>query len=534
MVYKDMTNTLTCLTQNEKGGFKKMNKIPCYYIQTLASGVVSLECSGGEVLITSDYAEALDFLCHHPAGLPASAPRWVWLLSDFVKAIRELLPEQVREQFDTKNTDRNNYSATFHDRGWRNRLFFQVNKYFSINRRQEGVYGDYEVNFYELEQFAEDNHHAITSAEDLVPIMDAVAAGFASLGVPEILNGNSPVAVIESSGLLDKIYENLPNPYNIPGGVKEYAQLTNAWEAWSSAYQVGYWQEAYNYDLASAYPSVASHLVDIEEAEYKFSKTLLDDALYGFIKGTLYIDPKHPYAFASPIVHPVDDDTIGNPVGKLKGYFTLGQIRFIERQGMGCFEIDKRAGGWFVYPRTAERPLAGVMQHYYDKRSESTLMNGICKRVIAGILGRLGQFVGDTPTKYNNPVYHSTIRNETHLRVAQEIIRREIQPSELLYVHTDGFHTTKQIYMPPVAQMGKWKCEGSESVLIASPRDFVRGEKCAELVAALNKNKRSTEYPDWDIDLFKLAAEQNRYFPKYPKTGGELVKNKYQSEPVIL
>jgi hypothetical protein len=49
--------------------------------------------------------------------------------------------------------ERNGYCATWSANGYRNRIFYQPDKFFAVNRRKEGMFGDNEVTFYELDQF---------------------------------------------------------------------------------------------------------------------------------------------------------------------------------------------------------------------------------------------------------------------------------------------------------------------------------------------------------------------------------------------
>lgn len=500
-----------------------MNKLISFHF-TLNDKGISLECSNGQKVTDSKYyGEILDFLVDQP--ISKDIPRTVWSLTDLVKAIEPFLPREAQSQF--KEKTRNGYGATWIADSYRTRIFFQPDKFFSINRRKEGVYGDNEVTFYELEQFFPDRKD-ISTVQDVQKCADKLTDVFSLLGVNKITNLSSPVRAIEESGLLDEVYKTLPDPAKIPPGCQEYATLSNAYGAWCSAYQVGYWQQSYSYDIASAYPFIASNLLSLEGAEYKYSKSMICDANYGFVKGTLTINPEHPYAFCSPIVKAIGDDE-GNPAGKIKDCFTLGQVKFIEKNGMGRFELKD---GHFIFCNSKELPFHSVMHKYYEMRSHSELASMVCKRVIAGIIGRLGQFINDEPTKYTNAVYHSLIKNTASLIVAKNIMQNGIKPEELLHVNTDGFHTTRKLDYPQKASMGAWRGDDEGKLIVLSPDDILEGDKCDPVLEAINADKKNTCFLDYD--LMALSREQNRYFPKFPTTGGELLKNHYQSEAIAI
>lgn len=496
-----------------------MIKLPAFYMTELAPGCVAVECSNGEALVTADYHQVLEFLVNEPAGIPKDLPRVVWNLAEFVSLIKSLLPHPYLADLESES-----HRAQWYEGETRYRLYYQSSKFFGLHAGR--FYGE-EITIFELDQFFPGDP-PISCVDDVKRCADDLVEAFASLGVQKITNLSSPVRTIEESGILDRIYTSLPDPEEIPAGCKEYATMADAWGAWCSAYQVGYWPEAYSVDMASCYPSIASRLVSLDGARYEFSRTMLDGAYYGFVKGTMEIDPVE--GWCSPIVSPVDDGT-GNPVGRFKDYFTLGQVRFVESRGIGSFTLDKRAGGWFVFPRSGVRPLSAVMDKFYSSRNGGELLNMVCKRVIAGIIGRMGQFIKDEPTPYTNPLYHATIRNTASLLVGQHIMANKVTPDELIHVNTDGYHLTRGLHLPPIAPMGGWRGETCELVVL-SPDYVLEDEKCRPLLDAIKADRRDTRYGD--TDLLELAAEQNRYFSKYPTTGGNVIQRHYQSEPVVL
>ncbi len=504
-----------------------MQKIIAFRVEQLSDRVVSAQCSNGKNLVTGDYRKLLSFMVNEPESYPKSTPRVVWNLSYFYSCVRSLLPDFAVKMLDDKQR-----RAEWNDQGMRYRLFYQTGKFFGIHA---GGWGQ-EITVYELDQFFEE-HPDVSTIEAVQEAADALVAAFAELGVVNIENLNSPVSVLENAGVVADAYKALPDPGEIPGEVSEYAVLSNVYGAWHSAYQVGYWPKgaSYSADISSCYPSIAAGLVSLEGAEYKHSKKPIEGALYGFLKGTMFVDPASPFAFCSPILAG-DGDTATNYVGKLRGVFTLGQVSFIERHRMGTFTLKD---GYYITPRPGlPRPLAAPMQKLYAMRSRGGLVSFLAKRAMNGILGRLDEYRENNtvPTENTNAVYHSIIVNYAGCKVADYLIQNEFTQDELIHVATDGFHSTRMLPLPPRSAMGQWRTEGSDDLIVLSPNTILRGEQCRELVKTIRSNKKTTRYVIGDTvyDLTSLAADQDRYFDKYPATGGDLLRRSYSSQPLQI
>ena len=491
-----------------------MDKLPTYLITSPDNKTVIAQCSSGKVYVGSDYRAFLQFLVNS-ADSPMEAPRVVWNIADLLAIIKSVVPEWAAESLSGED-----HRADWNSDGIHYRIFYQPSKFIGIHA---GGWGE-EVTFYELDQFYPDNP-PINTLADVVSLSDALVSALASLGVTEITNLKSPVSVIESSGLLDAVYKDMPNPDEIPDGCKEYAELADAFGAWMTAYQVGYWKagERYSYDICSCYPSIAARLVTLDGADYKFSKKMLDGN-YGFLKGYLFINPD---LFCPPIVASINE--IGaNPVGKIKGVFTLEQVRFIVGRGLGEFTLTD---GWFITVNSGFTPLRSAMNRYFERRWEGALISFLAKRSIAGIIGRLGEHYRDTPTKYTNPVYHATVRNQASLMVGAALIDRGITEDELIRVNTDGFDCTRDLKLTRRSKLGQWRQSDSEPLLVLSSDKSYDGERCMEMVEAIKASPSSSIYGD--VDLLSLSGAQDRYFPKFPSSGGELLRNKYKSQAPV-
>ena len=500
-----------------------MNKLPCYHIQTLAEGIVSLECSNGEAIVSSDIREVLSFFVKNPAGCPLSTPRFVWRVSDFYACLRQLLPD-----FAIKMLDDDNHRAIWDDY----RLYNKPGKMFQVNVNHN------EVLIYTLKQHLPDSTPDPTSIDETQALSDRAVEAYASLGVKEIKQCHTPVAILEDAGLLKDTYDNLPTYQGIPDGCLDYAMevggMLDTRREWNECYQVGYFPELWSADISSCYGYHASKLPSLEGATYKHSKNPVDSANFGFLKGTLTINPEHPFAFCSPIVYPVGN-TVSNPVGTIAGYFSLEQVRFIERSGMGTFVLKD---GWWVTAGRGERPLAGIVDKFYKARVGSDpLVSYLLKRAITGVIGRMGEWRKPsgqdyTPGPYFNPVYRSYIMTNASLQVGQFLINQQITPDELVLVGVDGIYTTRRLQLPPASDLGKWRDAGSLRLLMASFNTRFKDDDCDKVLDEIKSDPDTMVYPSLDLSVSR--AQIDRRFKRYPKTGRELMKKKYQSEAIIL
>ena len=122
-----------------------MNKLLAYRTSIIWDNILAIE-TVDNALVTPDYNKAFDFLTQS-----RQFTRVVWSLPDFYRNIISILPPEAVEQLQSK--ERNGYCATWTTDQYRNRIFYQPDKFFALNRRKIGSFGDCEVTFFELDQF---------------------------------------------------------------------------------------------------------------------------------------------------------------------------------------------------------------------------------------------------------------------------------------------------------------------------------------------------------------------------------------------
>ncbi len=456
-----------------------------------------------------------------------------WDLDSSVRCILTLLPDPIRSTLARANRA-----------AWKSyRLYYIPGKQFSVNKDHN------EVDFYDLSQYFPDINGE-PSPTKMQKLADELWQCLTDLGLSSTKTLASPVAIALSAGWLDEVKSLIPTVWDAPDhhlDAIDYAVRAGGRE-WVSNYQLGCWQELYSYDLSSAYPSIAVSLPDLRDCELVPSNQLNLSKMLGFVYGDLYIDPESEYAYCSPVLTRLPDGQLTNAVGHLPtDYYALDTVRHVCRYGMGEFRCKS---AWYIHPRGGVRPrfpFRQVMTELFQRRTWSDLASYFLKRVMNGLIGKMLEVrsSGDGTVRYGelyNPVYHATILAGSACRVADFIIHNRIGVKELIHVGVDGVKSTKELTLPPVAPMGQWRKSGPDSAIILSsagvytPDRSPQGVSLPLFQAMLEAHPKAGKFSfgSWDIDLRALPARQNREYAKLPKTGGQLLGEKYLSEPVTF
>jgi hypothetical protein len=97
----------------------------------------------------------------------------------------------------------------------------------------------------------------------------------------------------------------------------------------------------------------------------------------------------------------------------------------------------------------------------------------------------------------------------------------------------DGCLATKRLEVPNVRKMGAWRLNEPSPFIVASMNyqwsttKRPDGRYYPEVIVDIQKHPQSSVFGDVDLNLL----EYSRNFPKRPRTGAELLSEKYISEP---
>ncbi|MEM3426754.1 MAG: hypothetical protein QW212_00640 [Nitrososphaerales archaeon] len=372
-----------------------------------------------------------------------------------------------------------------------------------------------------------------------------------SLGLPLALNSCGAV---------------LSAAYNLPymDYPREVAAMAyNSYHGgWIESFKLGAFDEAYDYDLASAYPSEASRLVSASSryGSWFRSNKFVQEAVYGFALCRVRLDTSLPF---SPLMLRIRSfmhmgtaiRSVRNPVGSWEGWLTKEEIEFVARNWLGTIEIQD---GWWFVPREYRQPFLGLIKsmnalRQQAKASGDALAAYITKIVPAALQGKFIQTslvdgVRVTGPSFN-PVYAATITARVRLKVAALALE---DYQHILATIVDGVLADKPL---PVDR--SWKLEYSGRAVIANHGDYeIAGRTTTSpLVKTLSDHYYSTAYPlrgpryislaealagkcfelagrVRPVSYSKVSSVGKRLWRSLPKVCGDLLEKQFESYPM--
>jgi hypothetical protein len=450
-----------------------------------------------------------------------------------------LTDSQLIELFETKKLYVSPYT-----------LEYVPNKYFSI--RLGWQKGAQFVNFSNMHQYMQYEISEENSVEIAKETGETVCKVLTELELsPRSLV--SPIRAWEKEILANL---DLPTVADIPNQAAEFAyKCTHG--GWVEGFQKGHWIESYDYDVRSAYGYFTAQLLDTRQGKWIHSKDYQPGAYYGYCDGIVTIDSGF-----SPILFSKDNEQHFTPVGTWNTFLTKEEIDFIREYKIGSFEI---ADGWWWIPEDElVYPLEDMIGWLYEqKEMRSGLERDVVKRIIAGIWGKFLEARGEKIGKYFNPVWGAEVESRTRLATAKFVLDNKLE-DDLLHVAVDGVLTSRPVELVDNSKMGDWKLSTTGACFVVSSGvvaidgkngvgDFTlrydwlmdkildkpdAGEYIMTKPSVVTLGKaRVTNHLDQIgqmTDITKavdVEYELKRSYPEYPKTGRELLRNKYKSIP---
>lgn len=511
--------------------------------------MVGMRSSEGKVMVSGDAGTLLKFLRYSAY----ETIRCCWDMDEFIAPLLRLLPVDILDRL-SKFDDGLSYQG--------HELYYLPGRMFRVGKSR----------FYGVRDFWGAPTDDKPGVEAVQRMVGELLTALNNVGISNPRKLTSPPAVFEDSELGKNVYAGLPRGYDIPQdcyGMLEYAGKADG-KDWVSNYVVGHFEEGqiFDYDISSAYPSIAAQLPDLRDLNYWKSKKMGERerrAVLGIVKGSFYLDPGAEYAHCSPIISVVHNELPGNPLGQLpEDCYSLDEVRFIEENRLGRFTMKD---GYFADGDTDRFPLRSVMNDLYTKRSTSALTSSICKSIANSLIGKMIETkVSGEYGPLRNDLYHAIITSRTRVNVARFLISNQIRPDELVCVQTDGVRLTRDIQLPS-AGMGSWSNKGSARTLVFSPYKVYSAESrpyrltYSDIIGMIKEHPLSQTYSKTikhritmvqairqyndltrvgdvvdmadSVDLVTMETEQNRIYKKMPATGRALINNQYRSTPFV-
>lgn len=355
---------------------------------------------------------------------------------------------------------------------------------------------------------------------------------------------------------------------SLPKEVLQYA--ANCYHTnWITAFQLGRFDKAYDYDISSAYPSRAMELQSCHPiyGSWKKSSLYQAEAEYGLCTAKLEMLSTSPILFRS---YSHFDKKYGaragnvEGIGKWEGFITKDEIDFIKEYELGKVTIQD---GWWFFTHIEFHPFAKAMRDLFKMRAEANqagdkFLANLAKVISVSLQGKFmstfNQF-GKLRSGYmRNPVYGAIITARTRIKDAEFALPHL---DKLVGLVVDGCVLTDKVPL-----LG----EGYGEMRLSSPPN---GEECISvgdgeywmpsrnslfnpmmLEESYDKgsykrpliHKRFSRYADdWDmvgklnlsipsISLARSVRFSHRKFLEAPKACRDLLTNHYASVPKIL
>jgi len=260
---------------------------------------------------------------------------------------------------------------------------------------------------------------------------------------------------------------------------KKIKMLEYAWNACSGAFiscfKRGYFEEAHEYDICSAYPSEMSKFPDMRGGYLTFVKNSIPGRAYlGWIKCNIEIDYNLKEAYHPPF--PVLRNKACNyyPVGNFEQYITLAEYNAYK----SYFKIDIIDGVYWTPDRELVFTFDKIINDLYTRRCESKdgNVNFFIKIILNGIYGKFLEKhrITDPEDKDNgmyvsgnffNPFIASYILAGSRQRIFDLLVT--VPNDNILAVFTDSVLVKKPLPIPKIKKLGAWGYEQSgDAVLI--------------------------------------------------------------------
>jgi len=489
--------------------------------------------------LSGDLVSLLCFLIE----APEDSIKVCWDLDD---AVSLLLRMMVSDDFDKL---RDNHKCTIPPFN----IFYIPEKLFSVTHIPSRA----RFNIYGLQQY-------YPSVEDPGNIDDILRLGenllneLADMGLHPV-KLTSPIAIYEQE-IMQRL--NIPSLKDMPLDAAELAYRCSG-KLWIEAHRIGYWRNIYDYDMSSAFPSIAGNLKDYRYCKWVNSSDYQDKAIYGYAeaKTTIYSN-----VMVSPIMANTPDGLI-SPTGTFTSYLTKNELDLIREWGIGEFQI---INAWWAIPKGRYKipmPLHDSVKQLLGYKGQSDLKTTLAKRMSTGIYGKFGEEWQDQYGDYFNPGWFAEISAQAAVLIARFLYNHNIGAGNnrgyktLLHIGVDGVKLTE----PVNNYKSGWKENiDDEALILSSGLVYTKKTKPKSLTIEDIKGMISArpDYPYYEKPVNRRATlasaitEHNpemigremdfsssinlihplhdRVFKTLPATGRELLDNKYGSRPIRL
>lgn len=274
---------------------------------------------------------------------------------------------------------------------------------------------------------------------------------------------------------------------------------------------------SYEYDINSAYPSVAANLPCLLHGRWTKGSGKPGD-LGGndirIVQATVRGSDKHLGA----MLHRAPDGSIRRP-GATRGFYWQAEVDAAKR----CGAIDSITdyGEWVEYePCSCQPPLLGLRE-LYERRlqvGKNTSSGKSYKLIYNSVYGKLAQSIGDP--KYGNSIYASLITSGCRRMILDAIATHPQGTANLLMVATDGVYFRNP--HPSLAlseKIGDWSETQKENLTLFKPGVYWDDRARSALADGTNPSfkARGIDASQFARHIREIDAEFSGWPYRYPE-----------------
>ena len=294
----------------------------------------------------------------------------------------------------------------------------------------------------------------------------------------------------------------IPQIDKIPRGALRYA-FNSYRGGWFEGFKRGYFPEAYEYDINSAYPDKIRGLIDVTKGRWEYRKGGVphpsEGAAYGYVQADVMIPPA---LYISPMMLRMGY-VCKNPVGNFRRrYFTLKELEAI--QATNDFTIVEPVDGWYYFPEMIFYPFRQAVEALYRKKQEvkgnDPAMYLVVKKILNSLYGKFWQKVKKRGEwiagNFFNPFYATEITARTRLQIYRAARKAE---ARMIGIATDSIITDAALPIDRTDKLGAFSFQGAGKLV-----NIMGGIRTMELDGGNEIKSRFRGFAGGRVNFFDL------------------------------
>jgi len=298
---------------------------------------------------------------------------------------------------------------------------------------------------------------------------------------------------------INAYYKEVLSQFDLPT-VDDYPDEAGEWAyqcckgSWLEAFKRGHWENVWDYDLNSAYPSELETALDLRQGGFRKLKELSEDSYFAYCRCQVEIDTNF-----HPILYENRNGESYIPVGRWECFLTRNEIIYLRKHKQKVEILES----WQWFPMVSlgklELPLYDIIISLQKKAQQTNgLKREVIKRIMTGIYGMTIQYKGieQEMGPLFNPVWAAEAETNTRLRVAEFCHMNSIMP---IYIAVDGVIVDREIPLNDPS----WRLSHVGSALVFNSGTVAMDTKHGsgdfsldynELVSFMRENPEATSY----------------------------------------